>query len=252
MRGAQSQSRPRSIRMLALWCALAVAMTPASQLVHQREVAAEPISLAVIGIAVSLAGIATDVYGMTRENDVAGTVTAKVEQTVKAQLKIGLSPLRSINPKLKKLLAGQRDMKAQLTKLTTLVSTESARTRKLLKALHRENLSQHRKTQRLVVGLQDARYGAALRLIDLGGKSLKSNPEQASKLFNEALTALLETQSYHRLRIKAGSYVSREYRALIHLSLATCYRHLQPTCHLSSTTFRFVLMGSTSMEVRST
>jgi hypothetical protein len=78
-----------------------------------------------------------------------------------------------------------------------------------------------------VIGLQEARYGAALKLIKLASQVAQKNQRQAEAWFNEALTALLETQSYFERQRSKGTYVSHEYLALIHLSLATCYVGLQ-------------------------
>ena len=239
-------------------CILTVLCLP----IHQRDrslyrstAQAEPLSLALVGIAVGLAGIATDVYGMSQESDLSTQVADKVSQVTTNQIKLGLSPLQKINPKLKqmmasqkraaarqkklfagqkkllagqqKLLAGQEKLRTQMRSLTQLVQDNDRRTQSLIKKLSAENKKQHHKTQALIVGLQNAKYGAALRLIDLAGKAAAQQPDQARQWLNQALSSLLETQAYFNQQEKAGSYISREYRALVHLSLATCYLGLK-------------------------
>lgn len=260
---------------------------------NYQTVEAEPLTLTLIGIAVGLAGIATDVYGMTQNNDISVQVAEQVNQVTINQIKMGLSPLKKINPKLKrlvngqsKLLAGQETIKRgqaalqqgqadlqkgqmalqrgqqaimknqmmlrdgqqkilrgqtelkrgqeelrsgqmalseQLVMVATELKRRSDRGERLMKTLRRENNTLHKETQSLIVGLQEARYSAAIRLIDLAGKATKTQPKQAQSWLNAALTSLLESQAYFSEQSRAGKFVSREYRALIHLSLATCY-----------------------------
>ena len=64
---------------------------------------ADQLTLILIGIAVGLAVIATDVYRMTQNNDISVQVAEQVSQVTVNQIKIGLSPLKEINPKLKQL-----------------------------------------------------------------------------------------------------------------------------------------------------
>ena len=144
-----------------------------------------------------------------------------------AQLKAGQQRLWAGQAQLKagqaQLQEGQVELSSQLKLIQEHLDQSVVEARSLLRELRRDNLREHHRTQSLVIGLQEARYGAALKLIDLAGKAGLKSPQQAQAWFNEALTALLETQSYFERQRKQGAYVSREYSALIHLSLATCY-----------------------------
>ena len=58
-----------------------------------------------------------------------------------------------------------------------------------MKALRREYQRMHKQTQSLIVGLQEAKYRAAIRLIDHAGKETKTQPKQAQAWLNDALMA---------------------------------------------------------------
>ena len=116
----------------------------------------------------------------------------------------------------------------KLLALTEAIKAKHRETRSLMKELHRSNLNEHQKTQALIMGLQDANYSAA-RLIDLAGKAAQSEAGQAREWLKQALSSLLETQAYFQQREQAEFYVSREYKALVHLSLSTCFIGLNLT-----------------------
>ena len=276
----------------SLVCILSLSLSPVSLETESnraidlqyQSVEAEPLTLTLIGIAVGLAGIATDVYGMTQNNDISVQVAEQVNQVTVNQIKLGLSPLKEINPKLKQLVSGQdrllanqeliknnqaalqrgqvalqkgqqtiiknqailregqekilrgqdelkrgqetlRSGQLALSEQLVLVAAEQASLRageRLMKALRRENQHMHKQTQSS--SSVSKRRGTAPRF---GSSTSRARRPDAAKASAEPGSTRRSPpssrgQAFFGEQSRAGKFVSREYRALIHLSLATC------------------------------
>lgn len=131
--------------------------------------------------------------------------------------------MRGLDPKLKKLLKGQGELKAKIDQWGRQLLQGQGEIKSILKEIAKENLAEHRKTQTYVKGLQKASFQAGLRQLIDGTELLKNDRSSAMGDIGRAKGKLMDTEEYLDELEMAGDLILVEQRALIHLGLASCY-----------------------------